>query len=255
MQLSLEDFVPRIIFKLYYKIFPNHMPENISECSRHPPFNYLPPGINVKWVMDIGANEGSVAISALSSFKDANIVCFEPVFDTYIQLEKNLDPFKSKVTLFRKAVSRYTGECEINLTTFNPANSIVQQSEFYNYYNPSIKSIGKEKIDVINLDDFSQHLPSGFFDIVKIDVEGLELDVLEGGKKFFENCVDFIMIEISFQRDVNWNHQNYLKIFNCLDSLGYRLINIYDVYNTTCRHGGIFQDMMVTQIDCVFRKK
>jgi FkbM family methyltransferase len=246
-----NECIPPVITKLYNRIvrYRTKKPMRIT------PFNYLPSDIDVKWIMDIGANEGYLAKSALLSFKNAKIICFEPVTTTFNKLKNNLSPFGERVILKRMAVSDYTGESEINITTSDLANSLLPQSKYYEHYNPSIKSVVKEKITVVKLDDLIPDLPTDHFDVVKIDVEGLELKVLEGGKKFFNECVDVVMVEISFQRQYGWEHPTYLQIFNFLDSLDYRLINIYDVYNTTFDNGNILEDMMVTQIDCIFRKK
>jgi FkbM family methyltransferase len=253
MHPSVREFIPPILIKLRSAIFqPSKKIKNIPR--RYPPFNYLPRDIDVKWIMDIGANYGSVAKSGLLSFNNSKVICFEPVSDTYKKLKQNLSSFAERTILHQIAVSDYTGESEINITTFNPANSLISQSQAYEHYNPSIKTIGREKVKVIKLDDFIPNLPSKHFDVVKIDVEGLEFNVLKGGEKFFHDYVDIIIIEISFQREFGGKHQNCVEIFKFLDSLGYRLINIYDVYNMTYDQEEVLDDMMTTQIDCVFRK-
>jgi len=251
MSLHIREFVPPVITRVYNRLFRY----KTKKSARDAPFNYLPPDLDVKWIMDIGANEGYVAKSALLSFKNSKIICFEPVSTTYNKLEANLSPFHERAILKKMAISDYTGECEITITTYDPANSLMPQSKYYSHYNPSIKPIGKEKITVTTLDNLIPDLPVKYFDVVKIDVEGLELNVLKGGEKFFAECVDIIMLEISFQRESGWDHPNYLQIFNLLNSWGYRLINMYDVYNLSFDNENILDDMMITQIDCVFRKK
>jgi len=205
--------------------------------------------------LDIGANVGDVAIAALLSFENSKVICFEPVSTTYDKLAINLAPFNERVITKKMAISDYSGESEINITSYPPANSLISQSKYYEHYNPVIKPLGKEKIIVTKLDDLIPSFPTQHFDIVKIDVEGLEFNVLKGGKLFFDNHVDIIMLEISFQREFGWDNPNYLQILNFLNSLGFRLINMYDVYNTTSDNRQIMDDMMLTQIDCVFRKK
>lgn len=256
MHPFLHEITPPLFIKLLNKIHERNKKRKTSNFSpRYGPFRYVPRDVDAKWIMDIGANEGYVTKEALQSFDNSQVVCFEPVHDTYNKLEQNLSLFKDQVFLYNFAVSDYVGDCEINITTYNPANSLIPQSDFFNNYNPSIIPVKKETISVISLDSFRSELPTKFFDIVKIDVEGLELNVLMGGKIFFTECVDIVLIEISFQRDLGWENQKYLEIFNFLNSLGYRLINIYDVYNSTYEQNEIFQDMMVTQIDAVFRRK
>jgi len=87
-------------------------------------------------------------------------------------------------------------------------------------------------------------------DIVKIDVEGHEIELLKGGEEFFSSFVDTIIIEVSFQRDTSWDNQLSLQIFNLLNDYGFSLINIFDVYNVDAS-----QDMMIVQMDCVFRHR
>lgn len=85
-------------------------------------------------------------------------------------------------------------------------------------------------------------------------MEGHELNVLNGGENFLRSHVDTILIEISFQRDYDWKNQAFLDIFNKFRDLVLRLINIYDVYNAKGLDS-VSNNMLVTQIDCVFRHK
>jgi FkbM family methyltransferase len=253
MHPFIRDFIPPFIFRFKSGItHPSKRMKNIPR--RYRPFNYLPRNLDVQWIMDIGANDGSVTKSGLLSFSNSKIICFEPVSETFNRLMQTLSSFPDRVTLHQLAVSDYEGESEIYITTFSPANSLITQSQTYEHYNPSVQSLGKQKVKVIKLDNFIQKLPSRHFDIVKIDVEGSELSVLKGGKKFFNECVDVIIIEISFQREFDSKKQSVFEIFDFLHSLGYRLINIFDVYNMTYDQEDVWDDTMITQIDCVFRK-
>lgn len=88
---------------------------------------------------------------------------------------------------------------------------------------------------------------------MKIDVEGHELKVLEGGKKFIEKNVDTIIIEIAFQREQSWEEQKFISVFTFMKALGFCLVNIYDVCNAT--NSQTSSNLMISQMDCVFRHK
>lgn len=256
-----KEFIPPIAVGMAKRIL-----HTIEPNARDSPFKYLPNNINPEWIMDIGANEGHVTISAMNAFPNANIICFEPVKETFKTLQINLDPYyrenlkrslPRRIILRKVAISDFNGDAEINITTSNPANSLLDQNKCYAKYNPSVCETGKEKINVITLDSYIPSLPTDCkrVDIVKIDVEGLERNVINGGTMFFKYYVDMIIIEMSFQRETNPDDPGYLEIFNTLNVLGFQLINIFDVDNLTYDNPNIIDDTMVTQMDCIFRKR
>jgi hypothetical protein len=85
--------------------------------------------------------------------------------------------------------------------------------------------------------------------VVKIDVEGHEVELLKGGRNFFCSQVDSIIIEVSLQRDTSWQDQSVISVFNLLNDYGFSLVNVFDVYS------GSDHDMMLKQMDCVFRHR
>jgi hypothetical protein len=86
-------------------------------------------------------------------------------------------------------------------------------------------------------------------DIVKIDVEGTELEVIEGGTETFKNKVDNVFIELSFVRR-NRESPYWVQICKLLYDLGFMLINVYDVarYVADGRQ-------YVAQMDAIFTKR
>lgn len=220
---------------------------------RFHPFDCVPNSLKPKWIVDVGANVGDVAIAALRSYPECKVICFEPVFAQFNTLRENLDEFGDRVILFNKAVSDETGDGEINVTSFHQASSLESMSDSYRELNPTINVDSKEKIEITKLDDISIQFPTHYVDILKIDVEGHELSVLKGGMEFIAKHVDTIIIEVSLQRDESWENQQLVDIFVLMKEMGFRLVNVLDVYNSnevTQSKGG---DLMLAQMDCVFR--
>jgi len=198
-------------------------------------------------VLDIGANVGDVAVAALNTYKESRVICFEPVQKTFEALRDRLRPFGDRVELHKVALSNTTGEGEINITTFHGANSIAPQASFHKECNPHVQEMGKESIELVRLDDYCVHFACERIDVMKIDVEGHELDVLRGGLQFISTRVDFIIIEVSLMRDHSMENQAIFEIFALLKGAGFRFMNAIDLHRTSDGTA------LLTQMDCVFR--
>lgn len=250
MSIRFNDFVPPIFYKHISKarkLFKQAMGHRIPRGH----FEYVPTDIQASWVLDVGANVGDVAIHALKTYPDCKVICFEPVSETYKILKHKLHRYGDRVILFQQGLSDVSGRCEINLTTYHGANSILPQSKFHKFFNPHVREVGKETISVVRLDDIAATFPTTHIDIMKIDVEGYELNVLRGGAEYIPSHVDTIIIEASLQRDVSWESQSIVELFTLLQEMGFRLINVMGIYNS--KGGEAISSMMVTQMDCVFR--
>jgi FkbM family methyltransferase len=206
--------------------------------------------------MDIGANCGHVSISALKAFPEAKIICFEPVKETFDKLKELLMGYVPERAIYCQqiAISDFNGTADMNITNYSPANSLNATNSTYSHYNPEILPVKKETVQVSTLDNLLDKMPKKV-DIVKIDVEGQEYEVLNGGTIFFKDRVDIIIIEISFQREQKGSSPTFLKVYNLLDAWGYELINMYDLDNRTYDDPNIIDNKMVVQVDCVFRKR
>jgi FkbM family methyltransferase len=247
IKFKIVDFIPPILTKglnyLFRKFF---LRNNIL----HPFTEIKVPDSQELWIMDIGANIGDVARRALLSFPRSKVVCFEPVDSTREILKQNLNEFKERVSYYSFALSDSDTLGTINLTSFHGANSILPQSNSHKVNNPHVKEVSTQDIQLMKIDSILDILPSKYFDIVKIDVEGFELNVLNGGEFFFRNCVNCVMIEISFMRDEDLKSQSIFKIFNTLHTYGFYLYNMYDIH----KFENYDPSIRLVQFDCIFQK-
>ena len=242
--LGLKECVPPIFYRA--KKFIQKKFAQDGKVKIHP-FDSVPSDLKVNWIMDVGANVGDVAEAALKSYSGAQILCFEPVNETHSHLTKRMEQFGSRSTIYKVALSDSETKAEINITTQHGANSLSPQAQFHQEFNPHVKEVSKEKIQLVRLDDYSSKFPTQKIDIMKIDVEGHELKVLKGGAKFISNNVDVIIIEISLMRDESLRNQDVFDIFSFLHELGFCLLNVMDLHHIEGKA------MQLVQMDCVFR--
>jgi len=240
--MVINDFIPPIFNKIVKKVNTK-----LYNSPLHP-FDSVPSSIRPKWYLDVGANVGDVTIKALKSYPTCQAICFEPVAQTFNTLKQNLINFEGRYTLFNMGLSHSNEDSEINITSFHGANSILPQSKLHKNIT-GVTEIAKEKIHLVRLDDISKDFPSQNIDLMKIDVEGFELNVLQGGFNFISNNVDVIMLELAPYRSDDLTNNFVNNIFEFMKAAGFTLINVYDVAPISGH-----PNLLLGQMDCVFRR-
>lgn len=140
-------------------------------------------------IIDIGANIGYNTLM----FSDYGTVhSFEPVYYQIVDMNIKNNNLKNNVFIYNCALSNV--ECETSM--YVPATGC-QSATNINYGGASLyehEKLGDYKIDVSckRLDDVYKGIPS----IIKIDVEGHELQVLEGALNTIKTHMPMILIEI-----------------------------------------------------------
>jgi FkbM family methyltransferase len=137
--------------------------------------------------LDIGANTGQFAIEWRKIFPACKITSIEP--NPYC--EKGLK--KIGVEYFQYGISDKIGELELILPR---AKSNSKGASFYkeiNFNKLADEEILKIKVPVTTLDVL---FPDSTFDVIKIDVQGAELDVINGGGSTLAKS-SYIIMEVS----------------------------------------------------------
>ena len=158
--------------------------------------NLLPADHSKELIVDIGANIGTICVSAVASFGFQKAKAFEPESKNYRLLESNvaLNGLGSKIALNNLALSdRSTTSLDFELSPINFGDHRVRvSSEFQG-------SQGEELREVITvpakcLDDFSQDY-SKVDTLIWIDVQGFEGGVLAGASAVIDRripmCIEF----------------------------------------------------------------
>ncbi|MCK4553271.1 FkbM family methyltransferase [Candidatus Pacearchaeota archaeon] len=167
-------------------------------------------------IFDVGANIGGYSFFVNKNIKNAEIFAFEPSKKTFNKLQDNLKNFG-----------------EINKYNFGFGNKEEIKTLFYDedfsglasLYKRKIKYWGveldkQEEVKINTIDNFCKNKKILRIDFLKMDIEGNELNALEGAKKMIKNKkIKFIQFEFggcnidskTFFRDF-WNllHKNYI---------------------------------------------
>lgn len=201
-------------------------------------------------IFDIGANVGDVTKCMLETFPSASVYSFEPCNDTYGKLVENVRALgqESRWHPYQLGFLDQAGDEILNITTFHGANSMLQLTDEFSTINPGIQVVAQEKIHLVRLDDFVAENKIKHIDLVKIDVEGVELKILNGGLSTLTNLVDTVIVEMSFVRSPRKNGE-FIKIFQVMHDCGFAPALVYDL-----AHADATTDWKLAQFDCVFKK-
>ncbi|RPI54167.1 MAG: FkbM family methyltransferase [Acidobacteria bacterium] len=178
------------------------------------------PRYRVETVFDVGANVGQSARQYLRSFPDSHIYCFEPVQDTFRQLQENLTG-NNRVRCARLALGASRGKGQMVVRKLSLTSSFVR-SDSVTEPNEST-----EDVDIATLEDFCITAKVAHVSYLKIDTEGSDLDVLRGGESLLgEQRIDFVEVEASMHPGNQW-HVRFESLKDYLESKNYLLFGIY----------------------------
>jgi FkbM family methyltransferase len=160
-------------------------------------------------VLDVGANVGQFATAAMR-FMNADVVSYEPNPACWPLLEANSKQYENWYFI-EKAVS----ESELVMTlhyvpgksaqgSFSPSNATTNLMSSKNKSHVDVKSGPVEISDLRTVGSDSTK-----FNLVKIDVEGFELEALKGLKHI---SFEFLLVEIAEDRDNGFTTKDVCSI-------------------------------------------
>lgn len=139
--------------------------------------------------IDIGANIGMHTLAAARAMQGkGKVVAFEPFGPTRALLAESvfINGFSGIVEIHEAAVSSRSGVCKLHLGKTSGHHSLYSLDESANAEQKVVDVPLLQLTDVIPLDDR--------IDLIKIDVEGAELDVLESAKLYIEANSEIALI-------------------------------------------------------------
>ena len=152
--------------------------------------------LEVETVVDIGANVGQFSLLAWQLFPAAKIYAFEPQGGP-AELFLRVFPRSSPARLYRAAIGSQSGEAEMHISRRHDSSSLLPISRDMARVFPGTEEVGRERVTVAPLASFlapQEIVPPA---LLKIDVQGAELDVLRGCGELLA-LFRYVYVELSF---------------------------------------------------------
>ncbi len=142
-------------------------------------------------------------------------------------MNANLKPFYNRIQTFRCGLYDENKKIKLRVYSYQDASSILPIPK--EMIDQGKKEIGQETITVYRLDDVVKKLKIKKIDFLKIDVEGVEKEVIEGGIKTIRNKVENIFIEMLPLRKSPLS-KAHIEVFQILNDAGFSFIGCFGDY-------------------------
>jgi FkbM family methyltransferase len=154
----------------------------------------------VKWVVDVGANHGDFSQAANTLFPEAQVLLVEPLPTLHAELQRRSAERGNRWRLATCALSQARGTATLHVDPAHDSiGSLAGFSEEYLRANPASQASRTFACEVRTLDDLCPEYAIRKIDLLKIDVEGFEFEVLEGGCKMLQSA-GALIVEVSLVR-------------------------------------------------------
>lgn len=142
--------------------------------------------LDVDGILDVGANRGQFTLACRLALR-APIVAFEPI-PQEAEVFQRVHGQTPGVRLIEAALGDHSGRARLHLSGRADSSSLLpigaRQEELF----PETRAVGEIEVIVERLDRFQTHWPGCSRLLLKLDVQGFELQVLRGAPETLRNC-------------------------------------------------------------------
>ena len=147
-------------------------------------------------VIDVGANRGQFAVFAARRFPVAELICFEPLPGARAQLRRAVGTIE-RLRVLEVAVGSSNQDAEFHVSAADDSSSLLPIGERQRDAFPGTGERTTMIVQVRRLDDELTATDLVRPALLKIDVQGGELGVLQGAKQLLQS-IDAVLVEASF---------------------------------------------------------
>jgi FkbM family methyltransferase len=150
----------------------------------------------IRTILDIGADQGEVALELHRILPEAALYAFEPLPDRFRRLQKRLSGLPRHQCL-ALALASAPGTLTMQRNEFSPSSSLLELTEAHRSAFPFAAHTSSVEVKVETLDRATSNLLLEPPILVKVDVQGYEDQVLAGASRVLRTT-KVLIVELSF---------------------------------------------------------
>lgn len=151
--------------------------------------------LGIRVVFDIGANVGTFSLLAKAILPSATVEAFEPLVKHVDEFHRNLAGVEG-IRVHSIALGSRNVTAAMRVTAFSDSSSVLRPTEI-NRRHFGTREITQVPVVVRRLDDYCQESLLPLPDLIKVDVQGYELEVFKGAEGCLRSA-KAVIVEASF---------------------------------------------------------
>jgi FkbM family methyltransferase len=224
MQERIKKFIKIVQTDRYFKVLLFH---RVAAGVEHTVVLKCFGDEKFRTIVDVGANRGQFSLVAQYCFPEAKIISFEPLKEPAILFRRvfQSDP---NVTLHECAIGQREEEAIIHVSKADDSSSLLPISSTQTNFFPGT---GEKEIRAIQVKPLDSVLRAADIQkpaLLKMDVQGFELQALEGCRSLLSSF-SYVYVECSFVELYSGQSLAH-EIIDFLKKFGFILSGVYNVY-------------------------
>jgi FkbM family methyltransferase len=175
-------------------------------------------GICPRSIIDVGANVGQFTVACKKIFSGAAVHSFEPLPECAVKLKKNVAKLVG-VRVYPIALGDKSGNVLFHVNSHTHSSSILVLGERHHEAFPNARELRTINVPISTLDVEMKSIPLESPALLKLDVQGYEPQVLEGGIETLKR-VDYVLLEASF-RPLYEGEKTFMEIARTMEEHGF----------------------------------
>lgn len=182
---------------------------------------HIVPEIN--FIIDVGANSGQFTKVCSKYYPNSPIYSFEPMPDFYNKIKKKFEK-SPNIKTCNYALGNEKGFISFNKNEYGHVSSILDIDK-NNIHYPNEK-LTKIEVEISTLNEFFKTIPIASPSLLKLDVQGYELEVLKGGSEIVKQ-IDYIIVEANLEKLYD-KQPTFTELNEHLNNIGFELNGMLD---------------------------
>jgi FkbM family methyltransferase len=180
-------------------------------------------------IVDAGVHLGDSSKEYLEAFPNCRVFGFEPEERNFAAASALLAPYGHRIELRKNALSADASADFLQVNTHDGTHSLLEIGDG-RYWEGPAETVRQQPVETISLGTFCVGQQLDFVDILKMDIQGGELQALKGAAEMLgRGAISLIALEVLFKplykaQPLFWEVSDYLRSF------GYGLHGLFECH-------------------------